>query len=120
LVASVGSYMMYRVCARFLGKNFVWTILEQARFDLLTRNETYLLKPRMPKTNLKNISVGFYLIFFFFQSYIASDEYDSCCSADLTDDEQNSCDSHVFATVPSSACFNFYELNYEYRCKIIC
>nr|CDP98460.1 Bm4553, isoform f [Brugia malayi] len=73
---------MYRVCARFLGKNFVWTILEQARFDLLTRNETYLLKPRM--------------------SYIASDEYDSCCSADLTDDEQNSCDSHVFATVPSS------------------
>nr|CDP98457.1 Bm4553, isoform c [Brugia malayi] len=38
---------MYRVCARFLGKNFVWTILEQARFDLLTRNETYLLKPRM-------------------------------------------------------------------------
>ncbi|KAK6108856.1 hypothetical protein QQG55_33670 [Brugia pahangi] len=73
---------MYRVCSRFLGKNFVWTILEQARFDLLTRNETYLLKPRM--------------------SYIASDEYDSCCSADLTDDEQNSCDSHGFATVPSS------------------
>ncbi|VDM20433.1 unnamed protein product [Wuchereria bancrofti] len=47
MVASVGSYMMYRVCARFLGENFVWTILEQARFDLLTRNETYLLKPRM-------------------------------------------------------------------------
>uniref|UniRef100_A0AAF5PTE9 Uncharacterized protein n=2 Tax=Wuchereria bancrofti TaxID=6293 RepID=A0AAF5PTE9_WUCBA len=82
LVASVGSYMMYRVCARFLGENFVWTILEQARFDLLTRNETYLLKPRM--------------------SYIASDEYDSCCLADLTDDEQNSCNSHIFAAVPSS------------------
>uniref|UniRef100_A0A1I7VXE8 Pecanex-like protein n=1 Tax=Loa loa TaxID=7209 RepID=A0A1I7VXE8_LOALO len=78
LVASVGSYMMYRVCARLLGRNFIWTILEQARFDLLARDETYLLNPRM--------------------SYLTSNEYDSCCSGELTSDEQSICDSHIFTT----------------------
>ncbi|CAG9540668.1 unnamed protein product [Cercopithifilaria johnstoni] len=82
LVASVGSYMMYRVCSRLLGRNFIWTILEQACFDLLARDEKYLLNSKM--------------------SYIASDEYDNYCSVELTDDEESDCDSHNPSTMPYS------------------
>ncbi|VBB33645.1 unnamed protein product, partial [Acanthocheilonema viteae] len=78
LVASVGSYMMYRVCARLLGRNFIWTILEQARFDLLARDEKYLLNSRM--------------------SYVVTDEYNSCCSVELADDERNDWDSRNLST----------------------
>ncbi|KAM3716696.1 Protein unc-80 [Dirofilaria immitis] len=82
LVASVSSYVIYRVCTRFLGRNFIWTILEQARFDMLARNETYLLNSRM--------------------SCVVNDKYDSCCLAELIDDKENDCSNHTLATVPSS------------------
>uniref|UniRef100_A0A7I4YXF4 BTB domain-containing protein n=1 Tax=Haemonchus contortus TaxID=6289 RepID=A0A7I4YXF4_HAECO len=32
-VAGVGSYCAYRICTKYLGKRFVWTLLESARFD---------------------------------------------------------------------------------------
>lgn len=56
LFASVGSYMMYRVCARLLGRDFIWTILEQARFDMLARDE-YLLNSRMVGSALITIKI---------------------------------------------------------------
>ncbi|VDK81925.1 unnamed protein product [Litomosoides sigmodontis] len=82
LVASVGSYMMYRVCARLLGRNFIWTILEQARFELLACDEKYLLNSRT--------------------SYRANNENDSCrCSTELTN-KRNDCDSHTLSAISSS------------------
>ncbi|VDK81573.1 unnamed protein product [Onchocerca ochengi] len=91
LVASVGSYMMYRVCTRLLGRNFIWTILEQARFDLLSRDETYLLSSRM--------------------SYVVNNEYDSCYLKELTDDEdeKTDCDSRILSTDHLRREKQFYE-----------
>uniref|UniRef100_A0A0R3S6P5 Bm4553 n=1 Tax=Elaeophora elaphi TaxID=1147741 RepID=A0A0R3S6P5_9BILA len=74
--------MMYRVCARLLGRDFIWTILEQARFDLLARDEKYLLNSRM--------------------SYVTNDEYDSRCSAELADDDGSGCGNYNLSTMPSS------------------
>uniref|UniRef100_A0A915Q5T3 Uncharacterized protein n=1 Tax=Setaria digitata TaxID=48799 RepID=A0A915Q5T3_9BILA len=88
LVASVGSYMMYRVCTRLLGKNFIWTILEQARFDLLPRNEAYLLNPKM--------------------SYVTNNDYENnCCSEELANDKESDnlyarYDNQIISTVQSS------------------
>ncbi|KAH7730830.1 Protein RIC-7 b [Aphelenchoides avenae] len=45
LVAGFGSYCAYRMCRRYLGKDFVWTMLDAARCDLLARADSRLLHP---------------------------------------------------------------------------
>ena len=45
LIAGVGSYCAYRICARFLGKEFVWTMLDAARPDRLRLADSRLLHP---------------------------------------------------------------------------
>ncbi|KAK5976902.1 hypothetical protein GCK32_003985 [Trichostrongylus colubriformis] len=42
-VAGVGSYCAYRICTKYLGKRFVWTLLESARFDNLASADRRLL-----------------------------------------------------------------------------
>lgn len=44
LVASVGSYMVYRICTRFLGRSFLWAIFDRANMCSLAHNETRLLR----------------------------------------------------------------------------
>lgn len=44
-VAGVGSYVAYRMFARLLGRNFIWTIVDHARVDLLSRADVRLLHP---------------------------------------------------------------------------
>lgn len=41
----VGSYVIYRMFVRLLGRNFLWRIIDQVRLDLLnlSRQELYLL-----------------------------------------------------------------------------
>ncbi|KAI1712392.1 hypothetical protein Ddc_12431 [Ditylenchus destructor] len=63
LMAGVGSYCAYRICKRFLGKDFVWTILDSAKCDLLARADSRLLHPaaegfytvRLGEDDLKHI-----------------------------------------------------------------
>uniref|UniRef100_A0A914EMA2 Uncharacterized protein n=1 Tax=Acrobeloides nanus TaxID=290746 RepID=A0A914EMA2_9BILA len=45
LVAGVGSYFAYRFCAKYLGKDFVWTLLDAAKIDMLARADSRLLHP---------------------------------------------------------------------------
>jgi hypothetical protein len=45
LVAGVGSYCAYRICSRYLGKDFVWTLLDSSKCDLLSRSDSRLLHP---------------------------------------------------------------------------
>uniref|UniRef100_A0A915ER17 Uncharacterized protein n=1 Tax=Ditylenchus dipsaci TaxID=166011 RepID=A0A915ER17_9BILA len=45
LMAGVGSYCAYRMCRRFLGKDFVWTLLDSAKCDMLSRADCRLLHP---------------------------------------------------------------------------
>ncbi|VDK18078.1 unnamed protein product [Anisakis simplex] len=45
LVAGVGSYMVYRMFVRFLGQNFMWTLVNQTRVDTLNRSDIRLLHP---------------------------------------------------------------------------
>ncbi|WKY08934.1 hypothetical protein Q1695_001814 [Nippostrongylus brasiliensis] len=43
LVAGVGSYCAYRICTRYLGKRFVWMLLDSARFDNIPSADRRLL-----------------------------------------------------------------------------
>ncbi|KAI6190666.1 hypothetical protein M3Y97_00143300 [Aphelenchoides bicaudatus] len=45
LIAGVGSYCAYRVCAKYLGKEFVWTLIDATRLDRLSRADSRLLHP---------------------------------------------------------------------------
>lgn len=43
LVAGVGSYCAYRICTKYLGKRFVWMLLDSARFDNIPSADRHLL-----------------------------------------------------------------------------
>uniref|UniRef100_A0A0M3HYZ4 Pecanex-like protein n=1 Tax=Ascaris lumbricoides TaxID=6252 RepID=A0A0M3HYZ4_ASCLU len=45
LVAGVGSYIVYRMFVRLLGRNFIWTLVDQTRVDTLNRSDIRLLHP---------------------------------------------------------------------------
>jgi len=45
LIAGVGSYCAYRICSKYLGKEFVWTLMDVARLDRLSKADTRLLHP---------------------------------------------------------------------------
>ncbi|CAD5231206.1 unnamed protein product [Bursaphelenchus xylophilus] len=45
LVASVGSYCAYRICSKYLGDGFVWTLLDSTRLDRIPRADSRLLHP---------------------------------------------------------------------------
>uniref|UniRef100_A0AC34F0Y7 Uncharacterized protein n=1 Tax=Panagrolaimus sp. ES5 TaxID=591445 RepID=A0AC34F0Y7_9BILA len=45
LIAGFGSYCAYRICNRYLGKGFVWTLFDAAHCDLLARADSRLLNP---------------------------------------------------------------------------
>ncbi|CAD5223845.1 unnamed protein product [Bursaphelenchus okinawaensis] len=45
LVASVGSYCAYRICSKYFGNGFVWTLLDSTRLDQIPRADSRLLHP---------------------------------------------------------------------------
>jgi hypothetical protein len=45
LIAGVGSYCAYRICSKYLGKEFVWTLIDATRLDRLSRADSRLLHP---------------------------------------------------------------------------
>jgi hypothetical protein len=45
LIAGFGSYCAYRICNRYFGRGFVWTLFDAAHCDLLARADSRLLNP---------------------------------------------------------------------------
>jgi hypothetical protein len=62
LVAGVGSYCAYRICAKYLGKEFVWTLMDAVRLDRISHADSRLLHPAA-EVILVKIKKIFFIIF---------------------------------------------------------
>ncbi|VDM50418.1 unnamed protein product [Toxocara canis] len=76
LVVGVGSYMVYRMFVRLLGRNFMWTLVDQARVDTLSRSDVRLLHPAriVHGSDIED----------FCSPVFADDEYSDSCSEECS------------------------------------
>uniref|UniRef100_A0A915B431 RUN domain-containing protein n=1 Tax=Parascaris univalens TaxID=6257 RepID=A0A915B431_PARUN len=75
LVAGVGSYIVYRMFVRFLGRDFMWMLVGQTRIDTLNRSDIRLLHPA-------NIAHGSDMDIY--STVLADDERSGSCSETST------------------------------------